>query len=185
MKHVLRWFVRFSILAVALFFVFGCERGLAPEDAQAIIDKSPAFTPAAVTIPVLGPTAQAGVKEGCWTQRYDGAISLTPKGDQIFASCEGHIRGTSIVFYATPEKQIRRKVVEVTSITDAPSSATPGTEKIADFTWQWQLDDLPPDARKCLGLSANPYLGGQGAVLMKQEKDGWHVEKYQDRFGPM
>jgi hypothetical protein len=182
MRLLLKWSP--ILLVPVMFGLGGCTHGPSKEAVQKTINDSAAFSPAPIDLAISGSSIEAGVKLGCWSERYDGAISLTDKGSRIFSSCVGRIRGSRMIFFATPIKLIRRHVVEVTSISDPPQAANADGAKLVDFSWQWDLDGLPQDVRDCLALKTSPEVFGDGQAALIPDKDGWRVDKYADHIVP-
>ena len=148
----------------------GCDkRELTPKKAKSIIGSSPKFTPApGLEVGISKPVRECGLAQGWWTGGTDG-INITQKGKEFFDSvwlASAHLKG-----------QHDRAVINITTLTDAPTSGTGNSSKrkIAQLNWQWSWDKVPNEVKKCFGNQPPPPRN-ERAVLQLYD-DGWRFEQ--------
>jgi len=166
-----------AMLIMSLVVLFGCRSSeLTRGKAQQIIDADKAFSlidaNQRANYTLSDEEIQNGIKAGYWLRQYRlyaYELVLAPKGKELFSTfaLPGVFGGVSrtVITKATT----KRRVVEITGITDAPGGATPGTVKEVEFTWGW--DDSPfPDELKSF-VKGHPTTSGGGTFRLYD--DGW------------
>lgn len=169
-----------AVILPVLFSMVGCSarselsRGKAAE----VIYASDKFTPAEYREegnPLVFLTEdqfRMGVEQGLWQKDPSNpwGATLTPKGKTAFQSISNNLSS----WYLTP-KPIPRRVIEVTGLADgAGTLGPPGTTKEAQFTWKWDWDAVPKEAKPFFGAEPKP---SKGQAVLKLYDDGWRVEE--------
>ena len=145
------------------------QRELTPGKAKRIIDSSPKFTPAAgLEVAIPKPARECGLATGWWTGGTDG-IQITQKGKQFFDIAwlgSAHLKG-----------QHDRTVINITTISDAPTSgdSSASNTKIAQLNWQWSWDKVPVEVKKCFGNEPPPPRNER--AVLELHDDGWRFER--------
>jgi hypothetical protein len=111
-----------------------------------------------------------GIKAGYWVQKdsmFGPLLELTPLGHKYFASFEPQIAGR-IVNCVKPPKLY---VVEVTGITDAPSSVD-GNLKVVEVLVGAKFEGEMADITKVLSITPT-----KGEIVLRRYDDGWRIQK--------
>jgi hypothetical protein len=160
----------------------GSKSDLSRSEAKGVIEKSESFTPAHYpNISLKDEMVQAGLHQGLWrkggnnpTQQY-WMLELTPKGKANFEAIDAYLNYTGGSAGTLVLKPIPRRVVEVTGISDGPGMVgPPGTVKIVEFTWRWNLEGLPDEVKNAVGQDLKDRKGN---ALFKLYDDGWRLER--------
>jgi len=175
---------RFPLVAAcALFLLVGCSKSeLTRSSATDLISHSAKFSPAIPTLKLSSAELQCGLKEGWWAETprhtrnldpFAFYLQVTPKGKSAF----GKLSSSYSPGYATQvtlSKKYSRTVTEVTGIADFTPPLEGWTGKEVRFNWQWNWDQVPEMARRCLA----PRPQQAGTVAFRHYDDGWRVETF-------
>ncbi len=145
------------------------------------------------TLGISPQTVANGMRQGLWVASQYHCIDVTFKGGKYFVAGSYCPTAASIL---TPEgykssgpnagmieltvaKTIKRHIIEVTGISDAPAMVgTPGTVKVAAFTWKWDRGDLPSELRSYVvdaDIRRFERLHDSKALFQLYD-DGWRFE---------
>jgi hypothetical protein len=164
-----------TAFAILLAFAIGCNssntltRNKAKELLRAYFTTYPQkcfFVPTSQSvqrpIKLMPEEIEAGHKAGYWP-------ATGPALAQHFGSYGTFYYGA--LFLSKPEPA---RVVDVTGITDAPTieGGSPGTAKVVDATWRYDLSDFPPQYQ---AIFKNHWPQPFHASLRLYD-DGWRVE---------
>jgi len=158
--------------------------------AQELISNAPGFSPTEMSLPLRGAFFDLGVKQGWWVPGIVG-VDLTARGKEIFKLTATLASGPKLRFV----KPIRRFIIAVTGITDAPQAFGPNA-KVVQYTGGFDVSDFPKEVAKAFDdKNGNPpgtFIArfaeaqkknpGQSEALLKLYDDGWRVEKVE--MGP-
>jgi hypothetical protein len=96
-------------------------------------------------------------------------IDISTKGQQFFVKASPHAYDHSILFATPKVSAIPRVVVAVTGISDE----TPvGVNKVALFTWKWDVSSLPRDVKNCITGSHHTR---NALATFRRFDDGWRL----------
>ena len=130
---------------------------------------------------------QQGLKLGYWEQfKLFGGFQLrrTAKGKALFATFvgEGGFLSDQVTIdnhaaYITTTAKTKRKLIDITGITDAPGfvSGGQGTAKVVEFTWNWDVDLLPKELRDFYGK----MTPARRSAFLRLYDDGWRFQNFQ------
>jgi hypothetical protein len=178
--------MRIKILAL----VFGCvfiscgSQSLTRGKAKDIIEATPAYQPQIMEFLITKDVAIAGQEMNFWVPQR-GAFqiifySLTDEGKKYFSSIKPGVNammyGQNAGYNVTPTFRIRRRVKEVTGITDFPSPVPgSGGMKVVQYNWIYDEDSMPSEVRKMFASQAS---GIAGEALFRLYDDGWRLEEF-------
>jgi hypothetical protein len=176
---------RFSVAATcALFLVIGCSKGeLTRSSATDLISHSSKFSPKTPSLELSSAELQCGLKEGWWGEAprhkpnldsfFAFHLQVTPKGKSAFGKLSSSY-SSGHVAQVTLNKEYSRTVTEVTGIADFTPPLEGWAGKEVRFNWQWNWDQLPEMAKRCL----TPRPQQAGTVAFRRYDDGWRVERF-------
>ena len=165
-----RWMV---LLSGTLLLTACNSQELTRDKARKLINASSEIAPAKSAWIIDYNRLQCGVKKGLWRL---GLTFLTPteaaKGS--IASIE---RVSETGYKVVLAKPMKRELIAVTGITDAPSAFGPHA-KLVSYNWRWLTEtfknDYPDSVVQCMGTLPSETI--EAHALMKLYDDGWRVE---------
>ncbi len=177
-------YCRFRIVAAcALLLLVGCSKSeLTRSSAKDLISRSAKFSPTIPTLKLSSAELQCGLKEGWWAETprhtrnldpFAFHLQVTPKGKSAFGKLSSS-HSSDYAAQVTLNKGYSRKVTEVTGIADFTPPLEGWTGKEVRFNWQWNWDQVPEMARRCLA----PRPQQAGTVVFRRYDDGWRVETF-------
>jgi hypothetical protein len=115
---------------------------------------------------------------GIWTawqaqakEKDRSHIDISTKGRQLFFSASPGAYDPTILIAGPKVSTIPRVVVAVTGISDE----TPvGVNKVALFTWNWDVSSLPQDVKACITTSQHAR---NAVATFRLFDDGWRLVK--------
>jgi hypothetical protein len=169
------------VFAGFVLFLVGCDRGeLTRSAAKDLISHSAKFSPKTPTLKLSSAELQCGLKEGWWAEAprrkrleslFDFHLQVTPAGKSAFGNLSSSY-SSGYPAQVTLNKEFNRTVEEITGIADFTPPLEEWTGKEVTFTWQWNWDQVPEMAKRCL----TPRLAQTGTVTFRRYDDGWRVE---------
>lgn len=177
---------RFSVVAACvLFLLVGCGRSeLTRSSAIDMLSHSAKFSPKTPTLKLSLAELQCGLKEGWWAEAphhkrnleealFAFHLQVTPKGKSAFGELSASY-SSSYPAEVTLSKEYSRTVTEITGITDFTPPLEGWTGKEVRFNWQWNWDQIPEMARRCL----TPRPQQSGTAAFRRYDDGWRLEMF-------
>ena len=175
---------RFSpVAACALLLLVGCSKSeLTRSSATDLISHSAKFSPTIPTLKLSSAELQCGLKEGWWAETprhtrnldpFAFHLQVTPEGKSAFGKLSSS-HSSGYAAQVTLSKEYSRTVTEVTGIADFTPPLEGWTGKEVRFNWQWNWDQVPEMARRCLA----PRPQQAGTVAFRRYDDGWRVETF-------
>jgi hypothetical protein len=174
---------RIAYLFGGIALLIGCgQNELTRSAAKDLISHSQNFSPMTPTLKLSSAELQCGLKEGWWAEapRRKGNLDLfafhlqvTPKGKSTFGKLSSSY-SSGYPAQVTLNKEFTRTVTEITGISDFTPPLEGWTGKEVTFTWQWNWDQVPEMARRCLA----PHPQQSGTVAFRRYDDGWRVETF-------
>jgi len=171
-----------SFVCVSVLLLSGCGRDLSRSVATDLISHSSKFSPAIPTLKLSPAELQCGLKEGWWAETprhtrnldpFAFHLQVTPKGKSAFGKLSSS-HSSGYAAQVTLSKEYSRTVTEVTGIADFTPPLEGWTGKEVRFNWQWNWDQVPEMARRCLA----PRPQQSGTVAFRRYDDGWRVETF-------
>lgn len=166
-----------------VFLLAGCARSdLTRSTAKDLISHSAKFSPKTPTLKLSTAELQCGLKEGWWAEAprrkpnleeslFAFHLQVTPKGKSAFGKLSSSY-SSGYSAQVTLNKEYARTVTEITGIADFTPPLEGWTGKEVTFSWQWDWDQVPEMARRCLA----PPSPQAGTAAFRRYDDGWRVE---------
>ncbi len=164
----------YSAAVIAVMLTSGCgpSKTLTRENAKNLLDRSDGYQPRRVQVFPSTEEIQKGVQMGLWKQEYVPAfgrytLNLTSNSSSCFSGYNAYYS------YLASSVGLRKKVVEITGVTDAPASVgTPGMAKIVDVRWTYDFGVCPSSVQEVFKDHAE-----NGQILFRLYDDGWRVNQ--------
>jgi hypothetical protein len=159
-----------AIMLCIVLCVVGCGKStdLSRPKAKEIIEAAPIFKSGPAVVRLTPDLLAKGEQEGLW----NGAF-MTPKGERIFS---GWGPESNVI---KMRDNMSRSVIDVTGISASPFGESDEKSKWVNFTWNWNLKDLSPEAQQFLGN----YPPRKYNALLKLFDDGWRLEGFYNDDG--